>query len=315
MEVCDAGNAGRTLLCGLGADEWDDDLLDLFGVPRALMPRIVDSDGIGGTGVGGSPLEGARFAAALGDQQASLFGLGCRARGQAKLTLGTGAFLLVQAGEGPTLPPEGVLGSCAWRLHGSASYALEGFIPAAGSALDWSASVGLIPAASALDALLVEAGPEDASIVCVPALQGLGTPSWEPAVRAGMLGMTRATTRGQLARAVVDGVVHQVVDALAAITARMSVTTVTVDGGMSRSDWVLQRIADLGRVEVRRAALGEATAVGAALVAGLALGRWREEDLGETRTDRVVQPVMSGGQCDALRERWATAVNVVRGWR
>lgn len=312
-ERCDVGNAGRTLLCGLGANDWDDELLTLFDVPRALMPAIVDSDAI--DAVGGSGLDGVRIVAALGDQQASLFGLGCRSRGQAKVTLGTGAFLLVHAGGRPPARPAGVLGSCAWRMDGVTAYALEGFVPAAGSAIDWFSTIGLLPAAAELDALLADAGPEDPSVACVPTLQGLGTPSWQPDIRAGMVGMTRATSRAQIARAIVDGVVHQVVDALAAIDAAMPVSTVSVDGGLARSDWVLQRIADLGSVEVRRVEQSEATAIGAALAAGVAVGRWQTGELGKVQADSVMEPVMSDGWRQQLREGWRAAVEVVERWR
>lgn len=314
IDVCDVGNAGRTLLSGLGGGDWDDELLALFDVPRQLMPPIVDSDGIGGTCLPASPVGGVRLAAALGDQQASLLGLGCVERGQAKVTLGTGAFLFVQAGEEPSVPPNGVLASCAWRLGGRTSYAFEGFIPAAGSALDWFAGAGIMPPAAELDALLREAGPEDRSIACVPTLQGLGTPSWDPAIRAGLLGMSRATTRAQLARAVVDGVIHQVADALQAITTRIPLSTLFVDGGMARSSWALQRLADLAQVEVRRAVRGEATAVGAAIAAGIAVGRWDLEDLGATEDDLVAHPAIGEEERDALRGSWAEAVQVVAQW-
>jgi glycerol kinase len=314
IDVCDVGNAGRTLLSGLGAGDWDDELLALFDVPRQLMPAIVDSDGIGGTCLPGSPVADVRLAAALGDQQASLLGLGCVERGQAKVTLGTGAFLFVQAGEEASLPPDGVLGSCAWRIRGRTSYAYEGFIPAAGSALDWFADAGIVPPAAELDALLRDAGPEDRSIACVPALQGLGTPSWDPAIRAGLLGMSRATTRAQLARAVVDGVIHQIADALQAIDARIPLSTVFVDGGMARSDWALQRLADLAQVEVRRAVRGEATAVGAGVAAGIAVGQWELGELGATETDLITHPAIGRDERETLRGGWADAVEVVAQW-
>ena len=146
----------------------------------------------------------------------------------------------------------------------------------------------MIPPAGELDELLRVAGPEDGTVACVPALQGLGTPSWDAEIRAGLIGMTRATTRAQLARAVVDGVLHQVVDALAAIEIRMPLSTVLLDGGMARSDWVLQRLADLADVEVRRAARSEATAIGAAMAAGLAVGFW-----GESRSSERPTPTSS----------------------
>jgi glycerol kinase len=315
-ELCDIGNAGRTLLCPLGGSDWDDELLDLFEVPRAMLPPIVDSDWLGAEIAAGSPLAGMPVMAALGDQQASLFGLGCHEPGSAKVTLGTGAFILAQAGGAASVPPPGVLGSCAWRLAAQTSFALEGFVPAAGSAIDWFAQIGVLPAASELDALLAGAGPEDGSIACVPAVQGLGTPSWDASVRAGLFGLTRASTRAQLARAIVDGVLHQVADALAAIETRMPLPTVLLDGGMARSDWVLQRLADLAGIEVRRSARGEATAIGAGMAAGLAAGFWGGVDeFPEVQVDRVAQPGLTPSDQAALRERWAAAVQVVSGWR
>jgi glycerol kinase len=314
-ELCDIGNAGRTLLCPLGGSDWDERLLDLFEIPREMLPPIVDSDGLGTEIAPGSPLAGVPVAAALGDQQASLLGLGCRERGSAKVTLGTGAFILAQAGTAASVPPPGVLGSCAWRLAGQTSFALEGFVPTAGSALDWFAQIGVLPPASELDALLPEAGPEDGSVACVPALQGLGTPSWDASVRGGLIGLTRASTRAQLARAIVDGVLHQVADALAAIETRMPLSTVLLDGGMARSDWVLQRLADLTGIEIRRGARGEATAIGAAMAAGLAAEFWGGVDeFGEVEVDRVAQPALAASERAAMRERWAAAVQVVSGW-
>src|SRR4051794_32797668 len=168
---CDAGNAARSLLCPLGGADWDDELLDLFGIPRALLPPIVDSDRIEVT-IAGVPVR-----AALGDQQASLFGLRCWAPGAAKVTLGTGAFVLAHAGGVAPEVPAGVLCSTAWRRERTTTYALEGFIPTAGAALDWFARLGVLPPGPDLDALLREAG--DSEVRCVPALQGLGTPSWD----------------------------------------------------------------------------------------------------------------------------------------
>ncbi len=236
------------------------------------MPPIVDSDAVIEPA---SSSIGIRVTGVLGDQQASLLGLGCRRPGMAKMTLGTGAFVLAQAGTETPAPPPGVLASCAWRRRGETSYALEGFIPTAGAALDWFAGLGMLPPASELDALLGAAGPEDGSIACVPALQGLGTPAWNASVHGALLGLTRATTQAQVARAVVDGVLHQVADAIAAINVSMPLRTVLLDGGMSRSDWIVQRLADLADVRVERSAQSGATAVGAAVIAGLSAGFWR----------------------------------------
>jgi glycerol kinase len=290
-----------------------------------MLPPIVDSDAVGtgdvvreppspeGVARGSASLP---VAAALGDQQASLFGLGCRRPGTAKVTLGTGAFILAQAGYAPPAPPPGVLGSCAWRLRGQPSFALEGFVPAAGSALDWFSSLGMIPPAGELDEVLAQAGPEDGTVACIPALQGLGTPSWNAGIRAALLGISRATTRPQVARALVDGVLHQVVDALEAISRAMPLESVLLDGGMSRSDWVVRRLADLAGVEVRRASRGEATVIGAAMMAGLAAGFWSDpEEFPELETDLTAVPHIGAAERTARRDRWATAVGVAAKWQ
>jgi len=316
IRACEASNAGRTLLCPLGGDEWDEELLELFGLPRALLPPIVDSDALAGLAPSSAVPTELPVTGVLGDQQASLFGLGCRNAGTAKVTLGTGAFILAQAGPTPPAPPPGVLASCAWRRRGETSYALEGFVPSAGAALDWLAGLGLLPPAADLDALLSAAGPEDDSVACVPALQGLGTPAWNPIVRAALFGMSRATTRAQIARAAVDGVLHQVADALAAINVVMPLATVIVDGGMSRSDWVLQRLADLAAVRVQRATCSDATAIGAAMMAGLAADFWSSVDeLPDVAIDRVVEPSLHPSELSARRERWAAAVALAAGWQ
>jgi len=291
--TCDAGNAGRSLLCPLGGDDWDDELLELFGVPRAILPPIVDSDAIDAV-VGGVAVR-----AAIGDQQASLFGLRCFEPGAAKVTLGTGAFVLASAGETAPSPPPGVLASCAWRRASATTYALEGFVPAAGAAVDWFARIGALPGGPELDALLAE-GRE--GVVCVPALAGLGTPTWDAGARGVVLGLGLDTTRADLARAVVDGILHQVADAVEAI----GVDALWVDGGLSRSGWIVQRLADLGGVRVRRTPRADSTALGAAMLAGLAAGVWsRVDEIPPIPADIVAEPGL--GDRAAERERWAAA--------
>jgi glycerol kinase len=296
--VTDAGNAGRTLLCALGGTAWDDALLDRFGIPRALLPEIADSDALAAA-YAGIPIK-----AAAGDQQASLFGLRCWAPGEAKVTLGTGAFLLVNAGTERPDPPPGVLASTAWRRAGTTTYALEGFVPTAGAAVDWFARLGALPAAAGLDALLRD-GEDDPGVVCVPALQGTGVPSWNPDAAGTLLGLRLGTTRAQVARAVVDGVLHQVADALEAIG---GLTRLRVDGGLARSPWIVQRLADLAGLPVERAARADSTALGAAALAGLAAGVWeRDEALPAIPPDLVAEPEMPSAERDARRERWTAA--------
>jgi glycerol kinase len=305
LHVCDAGNAGRSLLCPLGGDDWDDELLALFGIPRALLPPIVDSDRIEA-----ETTDGIRIAAAAGDQQASLFGLRCFEPGSAKVTLGTGAFVLAQAGAEPPRPPAGILASCAWRRAGTTSHALEGFIPTAGAAVDWFARLGALPAGAELDALLRESRPGP---VCVPALQGFGSPSWDARARGAVLGLDLGTTRADLARAVVDGILHQVADAVDAIG---TLTTVRVDGGLSRSDWICRRLADLAAVRVERSARPDSTALGAATLAGLAAGTWDDPGaLPAIAADLVAEPELAPGEREAERERWAAARDLAASWR
>ena len=303
VHVTDAGNAARSLLCPLGGSDWDDDLLALFGVPRALLPQIVDTDAVA------AAIDGVPVRAVAGDQQASLFGLRCWSAGQAKVTLGTGAFVLANAGHEPPRPPDGVLASTAWRLAGRTTFALEGFVPAAGAALDWFARIGALPAGPELDALLWDASAE-AGVVCVPALQGLGTPSWDAAARGALFGIDLGTTRADLARAVVDGVLHQVADALDALRPGL----VRLDGGLARSGWIVQRLADLAGIRVERTSRTDSTAIGAAMLAGLAAGVWESPDaLPEIPADLIAEPGLASDAREWHRARWVAAVERASG--
>jgi len=308
VHVCDAGNAGRSLLCPLGGLEWDDELLEVFGVPRELLPPIVDSDRIAAVACD-VPVR-----ACAGDQQASLFGLRCLEPGAAKVTLGTGAFVLAQAGQQTPRPPAGILASCAWRRESTTSYALEGFIPTAGAAADWFARIGALPPAGPeLDALLEAAG--DAGVVCVPAFQGSGSPSWDAGVRGSLLGLSLGTTRAELARAVIDGILHQVADAMEAMAEAISLKELWVDGGLSRSDWIVQRLADLAGVRVQRTTRSDSTVLGAAMLAGIAAGVWDgPEALPAVPLDRVAEPMLAPGERAGERERWAAARELTARW-
>jgi glycerol kinase len=349
--VTDAGNAARSLLCPLGGGDWDEDLLALFGVPRAILPPIVDTDAVvaaldarpsdlGGAAVarngrgagpggdqlaalparavagddalaalpvravaGGDQLAALPVRAVAGDQQASLFGLRCWRAGEAKVTLGTGAFVLANAGHEPPAPPAGVLASTAWRIAGRTTFALEGFVPTAGAALDWFARIGALPAGPELDALLREASP-GAGVVCVPALQGLGTPSWDASLRGAVFGIDLGTTRADLARAVVDGVLHQVIDALDVLRPGL----VRLDGGLARSPWIVQRLADLSGTRIERTSRPDTTAIGAAMLAGLAAGVWESaSEIPAISSDLVAEPVMGSDERAELRARWFEA--------
>jgi glycerol kinase len=309
VHVCDAGNAGRSLLCPLGGLDWDDELLEVFGVPREMLPPIVDSDRIEAV-VGDLPVR-----ACAGDQQASLFGLRCFEPGAAKVTLGTGAFVLAQAGTETPCPPAGILASCAWRRESTTSYALEGFIPTGGAAADWFARIGALPPAGPeLDALLEAA--DNAGLICVPAFQGSGSPDWDAGVRGSLLGLSLGTTRAELARAVVDGILHQVADAVEAMAEAVRLEELWVDGGMSRSDWIVQRLADLTGVRVQRTTRSDSTVLGAATLAGIAAGVWYGPSaLPAVPIDVVAEPVLASSKRVGERERWAAARELTARWR
>jgi glycerol kinase len=313
VHATEASNAGRTLLCGLGETAWDADLLGLFGVPASLMPPIVDSDSVfGSTGalVGGDvPIVGV-----LGDQQASLFGQRCFEPGQAKVTLGTGGFLLVQAGSEAPRPPAGVLASCAWRREGVSSFALEGFVPVAGAAIDWLVEIGVLDAPALLDPLVADAVGDDLDLVFVPALQGLGTPSWRADTRGTLVGVSRGTTRADIARATVDGVLHQIADGVDAIAGVRPIDVILLDGGLSRSAYVVQRLADLTGVPIERAARADSTALGAALLGGLAAGVWGAlSELPLIGSDLRAEPALPDARRRRVRERWAEVITLADG--
>jgi glycerol kinase len=303
---CETGNAGRTMLRALGAPGWDPDLLDLFGVPASLLPPIVDSDSSFGTTTDGLPIVGV-----LGDQQASLFGQRCFEPGQAKVTLGTGGFLLVQAGSDPPRPPDGVLASPSWRRAGASSYALEGFVPVAGAAIDWLVEIGVLDAPASVDAVVATAAANDLDVVCVPALQGLGTPSWCAGARGTLVGLSRGTSRADIVRATVDGVLHQVADGVEAVRQELEIEAIRLDGGLSRSDYVVQRLADLTGVPVERAGRADSTAAGAALIGGLAAGVF--EGLGSlppAACDLRAEPRLPGAERARARARFADVAAV-----
>ena len=194
--------------------------------------------------------------------------------------------------------------------------ALEGFIPTAGAALDWFARIGALPAGRELDVLLRSAGSGDPGVVCVPALQGFGSPTWDAGAHGALLGLSLGTTRGDLARAVVDGILHQVADAVEAMGDAVALDALWVDGGLSRSDRIVQRLADLAGVRVRRTARSDSTALGAATLAGLAAGVWdRPEALPEVPLDLVAEPELAVSQRTLERERWAAARGLAASWR
>ena len=310
----DVTNASRTQLMALDTLAWDDDLCDAFGVFKACLPRIQPS-------VGGDFGEafGVPVTAVLGDQQAALFGQCCFDPGEAKNTYGTGCFLLMNTGGDRVASSHGLLTTPACQFAGSPpTWALEGSVATAGSAVQWLRdNLGLIQSSADVEPL-ADSVSDSGGVVFVPALGGLFAPHWDSAARGTVLGITQQTTAAHLARATLDSVAYQsadVFDAMAADSGR-SLASLNVDGGMAVNDRVLQFQADLLGVPVTRPALVESTAAGAAYAAGLAVGFWKNRDELRSlrRVDRTFEPSLSAPERDRLRARWAKAVGRSKSW-
>ena len=305
--VTDVSNASRTMLLDITTLEWDDELLDLFSVPRAVLPRLVPSSGV----VGEGELLGALVPVGgiAGDQQAALFGQRCFTPGQAKATYGTGAFVLVNAGTAPAAAPEGVLRTVAWQLDGDDPvYALEGAVFVAGAAIQWLRDgLGLIEGADETEALARSLDGND-GVYFVPALAGLGAPHWAPDARGLIAGLTGGTSRAHLVRAALEAIAFQTCDVLDAMEFELDV--LRADGGAAANGFLMQLQADLARVPVEVAAEREATALGAASLAGLAVGIWPDLEALELArpTASRYEPLLDAGEAERLLAEWRVAV-------
>ena len=308
--VTEPSMASRTMLFDLARGEWDADLLDLFGVPAAMLPAVVPTAGrlavTDEAACGGA----VPVSAIAGDQQAALFGHRCWSAGQAKLTLGTGAFLWCNAGPGPpAAPAPGVVSSCGWRVGDSVSYALEGFVPNAGAVTTWLRGLGVLGADEwpRIRPGTLAAAPGSRPW-CVPALFGLGTPRWTPLAAAELGGLAADSTGADVAEAALIGVAHQVADAIEAVSAGLPgpLGVVTADGGLSRNDSVLAAIADLTGLTLERSAATEVTALGAGSLAAIGAGL---ADLGSLAArpaprGEVIRPALPASQATAARNEW-----------
>ena len=311
--VTDVSNASRTLLFDIHRLRWDEQLCALFGVPSACLPEVRGSAEVYGVtrGVPGVP-DGVPIAGMAGDQQAALFGQACFGPGEAKCTYGTGAFLLMCTG--PTAVPSrrGLLTTVAWRLGDQVSYALEGSAFIAGAMVQWLRDgLGIIQSASEIEALAASV-PDSGGVVAVPALAGLGAPHWRPEARGLLAGLTRGTTRGHIARAVLEGIALQNCDLLTAMQADagQQLGTLKVDGGAAANNLLMQLQADLLGVTIVRPAHVETTAIGAALLAGLGVGLFTSLDDARHawREDRRFTPTMPAPEVAAHLARWNAAI-------
>jgi glycerol kinase len=311
--VTDVSNASRTLLMGLETRRWDDQLLALFGVPRAVLPEIRSSSEVYGTTRGLRVLpDGIPVCGLAGDQQAALFGQACFSPGEAKCTYGTGAFLLQNVGPRPVRSSRGLLATVAWEVGDEVAYALEGSSFIAGAAVQWLRDgLGLIRTAAEIEPLARQV-KDAGGVTFVPALAGLGAPHWRPAARGVIRGLDRGVTAAHLARATLEGIALSVFDLAEAmrVESSLAMPAFKVDGGACRNDLLMQTQADLLGVPVVRPRMIETTALGAAFLAGLAAGVWtgREEIRKVWRTDRRFTPRMKATEREAMLARWRLAV-------
>jgi len=318
VHATDASNASRTLLFNIHTLDWDEELLAILDIPRAVLPKVVaSSEVVARTDCEGLP-NGLAVAGIAGDQQAALFGQACHRPGMAKNTYGTGCFLLMNTGEKPAASRNRLLTTVAWQRGGRTAYALEGSVFIAGAAIQWLRDgLGIIARAADIDALAATV-PDAGGVHFVPALSGLGAPYWDPHARGTIVGITRGTTKAHLARATLEAIAFQSAELIEAMAADSGIplAELRVDGGATASNLLMQMQADLLGVPVVRPRVTETTALGAAYLAGLATGFWRDEEeiASLWSRDRVFEPTLSRGESAARLEEWKRAVERSREW-
>jgi glycerol kinase len=314
-------NASRTLCCDINERSWSSELCDLFGLPRAALGEIRASSGRFGVlspEVAGGALRGVPLSGIAGDQQAALFGQCCYEPGMTKVTYGTGSFVLMNLGTVCPPPSEGLLTTIGWQLGDSVTYALEGAIFSSGATIQWLRDgLGIIAKAEDTGPLATSIDSSD-GVVIVPAFTGLGSPWWDPDARGTIVGLSKGLGRAHLARAAVEAIAYQTRDVLDVMVAAGGhpVTVLRADGGAAALDLLLQLQADQSRVQVVRAATTEVTALGAAMLAGLAEGVWGSlDDLRDlSPAEATFTPESSLGKADRDHSAWLAALERSRGW-
>jgi glycerol kinase len=316
VHVTDSSNASRTLLYDIHTGTWDDELLALLDIPRSVLPRVVPSSGaVASAALGGVSVP---IAGIAGDQQAALFGQACDRPGLAKNTYGTGCFLLLNTGTRPVASRNRLLTTVAWDLGKGRTYALEGSVFIGGAAVQWLRDgLKLIRKAADVEAL-ASSEADSGGVYVVPAFTGLGAPHWDAYARGAVFGLTRGSTGGHLARAVLESIAFQSADVLLAMEkdAGVALTELRVDGGATENELLMQFQADILGVPVVRPEVLETTALGAAYLAGLAVGTWRDTDeiRANWRVARRFEPAMSRDRAAELRAGWEKAVSRAKNW-
>jgi len=313
--LTDYSNASRTMLFDIRELRWDPELCGLLGVDPARLPEPRPSSEIYGTSsVFGGEVPVAGIA---GDQQAALFGQACHSPGDAKSTYGTGSFVLLNAGSTAPQPSDGLLTTVAWGLGGEVTYALEAAVFVTGAAVQWLRDgLGIISAAAETEQLAASLDSND-GVYFVPALTGLGSPHWDPYARGTIVGLTRGTGAAHLARAALEAVAYQTVDAVRAIEAAGGepLPELRADGGATNNRWLMQFQADMLGVPVVVPEVAETTALGAAYLAGVGVGTWSLDQVRSSRRERArYEPAMGADERDALQAGWSRALERAKGW-
>ncbi len=314
--VTDVTNASRTMLFNIHTLEWDEELLRILDVPRSMLPEVVASSGRCATTRG--IFAGIPIAGIAGDQQAALFGQMCTSPGMAKCTFGTGAFMLLQTGTKPMISKNRLLTTIAWKIGDTVEYALEGSMLMAGAVVQWLRDDLQMIRTSAEVEELAASVTNSNGVVLVPAFAGLGAPHWDQYARGSLLGLTRGTTRAHIARAALEGIALQVTDVLEAMQADsgLPLAQLRVDGGASANGLLMQIQADVLGIDVVRPKNAEATVMGAAYLAGIAVGYWPDKEAiaKQWQVDRVFKPKMDADTRSKVRETWRKALGRSKGW-
>ncbi len=316
--LTDVTNASRTLLYNIHKHSWDEELLELFRIPRAVLPEVKASSEILAETTMTSPAARVPIAGIAGDQQAALFGQMCLQPGMVKHTYGTGGFMMMNTGDRPITSRNNLLTTIAWKVDGKVTYALEGSIFIAGAVVQWLRDgLGIIRSSAEVEKL-AKSVPDNGGVYLVPAFVGLGAPHWDQFARGTITGITRGTTAGHFARAALEGIAFQTLDVLEAMEADSGIRLkeLRVDGGATANDLLMQFQADMIRVPVVRPKVQETTALGAAYLAGLAVGYW--QGTGELKQqwqrDKTFCPSLKTKTVSELKRGWRKAVNRAQGW-
>lgn len=316
--ITDVSNASRTLLFNIHNQSWDEELLQLFTIPQSMLPEVRESSEVYGNTAEGLFTESLPIAGIAGDQQAALFGQLCTKKGMVKNTYGTGCFMLMNTGDTPVYSENNLLTTIAWKINGKITYALEGSVFVGGAAVQWVRDgLNLVDNAAEIESLAAEVD-DNGGVYFVPALTGLGAPHWDPYARGAILGLTRGTTKAHIARATLEGIAYQVYDIVKAMEndAKTKGTELRVDGGASANNMLLQFQADLFGFKVIRPKTLETTALGAAYLAGLAIGYWDTMDMLQNQwsVDRAFHPDIASDTREKLVKNWHKAASRSANW-